>query len=669
MMKSKLHYIFYLIAITFTFMACSDHDLFTGSGIVESNGIPVDINGSLNTPDVQVLSTRSLGETPDIKKLYAIVFDNNGLLLEVDTCKPANSSGDELSSFTSTSTGATYFHVTLHTSTNPRIVHLVANFNPSFTTILDEASLMKKMTVTDSIDSYWQRIVFDEGIYINSNGTVDQEKTLPKLQNVKLIRNFAKVTVSIADSIKNIFVPEGYYVFNQPKSGTVAPYNVNTSISDDPLASRFANYIANDGSTMSYKELLGQKYYGYEPLERTFKENPDPTNSSFKWKAISEPTYIYESTHRSDEENPYIIIKGTYYGNALTGSNPVPTFYKADFCYPTESSSGDNTTSMAYYNLIRNFQYNLKVTRVSGNGSKTLADAMVGGPMNNFMGVTSAGNINNIANDSSRLYVSFTDEMFTTKAPIVIKYRNVFNMHNPSITTDDDICNLRRRELNTTNYTGKHFVRIIGLDEEDKSPVGTIKGPIAASATISSGNDDNGWRTITIQPTDLPTSSLEQKVQTISIYNSDGLQRSINLYYRQPMNFSVELNPATVSASEDQNVDVIIGIPGDLTAPRFPLSFKIEHDGNAIYPNVQADGFSEMPVIVGKSIIDGTTNSYYYTRNISWNEYKNTGTSNDGLKRFHCYFKTYKENSKGKVYVVTNKYFITQPVTATLANN
>lgn len=668
-MKSILHYIFYLIAVTLSFMACSEHDLLTDSGTFKSEGLPVEINGSLNTPDVQVISTRSLGETPDIKKLYAIVFDNNGLLLEVDTCKAANSNGDNINNFSTANNGLTYFHVTLHTSTTPRIVHLVANFNPTFTTIIDEASLMRKMTVTDSTDSYWQRIVFDEGIYMNSNGTVDIEKTLPKMQNLKLVRNFAKVTVSISDSIKNIFIPQGYYVFNQPISGTVAPYNVNTTISDDPLISRFADYISSGGTTMSYKELLDQKYYGYEPETRNFKANPDPTSASFPWKNISEPTYIYESTHRNDLENPYIIIKGTYMGNTLTGSAGVPTFYKADFCYPTEQAGSVDLTSMTYYNLIRNFQYNLKVTRISGNGSKTLADAIVGGPMNNFMGVTTAGNITNIANDSSRLYVSFTDEMFTTKEPIIIKYKNVFNMHNPSTTSDDEICNLRRRELNTTNYTGKNFVRIFGLDEEDKSPIGTIKGPIAASATISSGNDADGWRTITIQPTDLPTSSLEQKIQTISIYNSDGLQRYVNLYYRRPMNFSVELNPSTVNSSEDQNLDVIIGIPGDLTAYRFPLTFKIEHDGNAIYPNVQATGFNELPVVVGKSISDGITDSYYYTRNISWNEYKNTGTSNDGLKRFHCYFKTYKANSAGKIYVATDKYFITQPMIATLGNN
>ena len=146
--------ILYLIAITISFIACSEHDLLTNSGTFKSEGLPVEINGSLNTPDVQVISTRSLGETPDIKKLYAIVFDNNGLLLEVDTCKAANSNGENISNFSTASDGLTYFHVTLHTSTTPRIVHLVANFNPAFSTILDEASLMRKMIVTDSIDSY-----------------------------------------------------------------------------------------------------------------------------------------------------------------------------------------------------------------------------------------------------------------------------------------------------------------------------------------------------------------------------------------------------------------------------------------------------------------------------------------------------------------------------------
>ena len=66
-------------------------------------------------------------------------------------------------------------------------------------------------------------------------------------------------------------------------------------------------------------------------------------------------------------------------GNSISGSSGVPTYYKADFCYPTDPTGSGDNTSMTYYNLIRNFQYNLKVTRISGNGSKTLADAIVGG--------------------------------------------------------------------------------------------------------------------------------------------------------------------------------------------------------------------------------------------------------------------------------------------------
>ena len=73
-MKSKLHYILYLIAITISFIACSEHDLLTNSGTFKSEGLPVEINGSLNTPDVQVISTRSLGETPDIKKIVCYSF-------------------------------------------------------------------------------------------------------------------------------------------------------------------------------------------------------------------------------------------------------------------------------------------------------------------------------------------------------------------------------------------------------------------------------------------------------------------------------------------------------------------------------------------------------------------------------------------------------------------
>jgi hypothetical protein len=53
------------------------------------NGSSVVINASFRIPKSGMLS-RACGESPEITSLYALVFDENGLLSEIEECHPGS---------------------------------------------------------------------------------------------------------------------------------------------------------------------------------------------------------------------------------------------------------------------------------------------------------------------------------------------------------------------------------------------------------------------------------------------------------------------------------------------------------------------------------------------------------------------------------------------------
>ena len=164
----------YYILLSFVLLLAGCSDKFLDSidgGSDVPDGTPVVIDGTFVSPRQEGTTTRAMGETPDIKSLYAIVFDENDLLSEIVPCQPGTYENPQ-NAFTPDG-GALYhtpFHVILQSSAKPRIVHLVANIQPASYSITDEVTLLKNFTVSGSTDSYWRRIALDKGITADDAG-------------------------------------------------------------------------------------------------------------------------------------------------------------------------------------------------------------------------------------------------------------------------------------------------------------------------------------------------------------------------------------------------------------------------------------------------------------------------------------------------------------------
>jgi len=671
-MKQINHIAIYLLGLL-ALVGCSeqiDLDDATLRQSAEMEGKPVTVEFTVNMPYAETTRSSKMCEAPigddRIETLYAIVFDENGLFLESVECQHGSVEDPKDPPYTpeeETGYYKTPFHVVLHASSKPRAVHLVANYVPQNLSVNGESAIFDNMEVSNSTGAYWQRVYLDKGIKLSeTDETLASDETLDYFRNIPLVRNFLKV--NIANSATEHFTLTGYYVFHRPSNGTVAAYNPNATIdSSDPLSNSFAVYYNMDEyktpSTKSYSDLAEvQQYWGNEPDEIYYIDDPDylqdgSTDAAFPFESPDDPIFMYERNISKTTKSPsFIIFKGIY------GEDTEETYYKADFVYPDTIEEGEVATATnTYYHLLRNFNYTLKISKVESSGRKTIYDAVNGQAMNNFSVTSETKELTNIGSENARLFVTFTDELFTaTEAgtKITLGYKHL------SYTKDGS--------------TGSVDNKVKGKDATDSDTAyvaitGTTNGkvlddnyPYTLTDSYTSGiitDDTDGYRYLTLTLGEPPTSGILK--QTITITSSTGLTREVTLEYSRPLTLS-----ATKTVSSD-DVEVDFTIPAGLSERRFPLEFKIASSTKNIYPDVTHADFEEMPVSVG-SIDDesGTTTygDFYYTRTITYEEYKAAANKN-GSKTFACYFKkTDTSASEGTIYVKGGSYFANVKVEA-----
>ena len=591
-----------LIAIA-ALHSCSGNYDPDSKGETTSGKITINCNAIIPGSNVS-LETKSLGETPSIKSLYLVIFDSNGSLLEIDKAVPGTYNVPE-DTFTpdGNSENETVFHVEVTPSTEPRIIHFVANYVADKANYGAEYDVMNKMYTSGTDDAYWQRV------------EVPSLSTSTVFERVPLIRNFLKISLEIAADVESTFTVTGYFLYNMNNSGSVAPFNINTGIGD---SNRFASYLNSNGEMHTYSEMLEQNYTGCEPGNVAIS-NPDLSSITFLSKDT--PSYVYENTYKPNSPNyPFVIIRGH-----LTGKED--TYYKADFSY-----TKDNET--IHYNLLRNFNYKIIITKVNDDGYETLNSAINGLPLNDLLGATTSADINNISADNQHLYVNFTDEMAVNTDPIELKYKNVVDVSNSNAVNN---------AFNTGGSTNQP-ITISGLDG----------GEVVNSYSIATSDDASYYRTITI----IPKTPIAGRIlrQTVTITNAAGLARTVTLTLRTPLTMTLSCTPATVS-SLGTDIDLKLTIPAGLIRYRFPMEFYIESDKNNVYPNSTVSTYAEMPVVTGTSIINSSVHSYSFRRTLTFDEYE-AATNNNGYKTFDCHFLLYKSTAGiTTLYVKPNKYF------------
>lgn len=287
--------------------------------------------------------TKAADKEAQIKSMYVLIFDQNGVFLERSEVVPG-APGKELDSFQNQN-GKFEFYFPSRTSSSAVVLHFIANYDFIYTPTDEVSMLMKTKIINQDEAIYWQRLKLEN---VNQN---------TKIRKLSLIRNTAKISVEISPDI-DYFTYEGFAICNRAKSGSLAPLNYNAGYDPDPSADRFAKYVDDSNNPVSYSNLVNnQLYYGCRP-KGAILDKSAPTSFTM------EAEHVFENPY-TEEEGTYIIIKGRYRGYV--------SYYKVAL------SPGRNITP---YHLLRNFHYKIKITNIRNRGFSNLAVAMRSEPSN-----------------------------------------------------------------------------------------------------------------------------------------------------------------------------------------------------------------------------------------------------------------------------------------------
>lgn len=607
--------------------------------------------------------TKALGDAPfgegdqpdDIKSLYLVIFDANGMLVE---SRPAHILSQQ------THDGHPYeseYEVTLTMSDQPRIIHFIANCPVEQIAYGHETSIIGNMYVEKDKDpgtpetAYWARITVDDLIIEDAhtdNPHFANEDVAAAFSCVPLLRNFSQISVLHDD--EHISTPEnvtftylGFTVYNTVDMGTVAPYNKLAPYTFQ--TGKFQSFLESPTKTYSYPDFLNMEYpYEGHALAaadlNTDLEKDTKSDDGYKWYDDDNPYYMYERkiSVKTDidslwnESPPHLIIKGMW----QEGGKPAEVcYYKVDLVYKIKGSNGEDR-EIKYYNILRNFKYQFTITSVEHKGYGTVLEAVNGATSNNLAGSSTTSNFTNISDNEGRLWVSYTDKMLVTGDPITFYYR-----YEPVLGSGTYENNLISN--------GGH----ISLEDPDG---GQIEGEnvIATFAVADKDEVDGEWagyRRVDIDINE-PDDNGDVKEQSFVLRTDKAtLSRVIRHTLREKYTMDVECTPA-VLANIGEELQLDIKLPGGLTANMFPLVLRIEVENTSLSPDASKN---TIPVEVGKSTIPGKVGqpTFYYVKTIETKaEYDNlptTGTS----KVVTTHWITNIAKSASNIYV-TNEYFV-----------
>ena len=614
---------------------------------------------TFSTADVTGPETRGIVNAEvEIETLHLIVFDGNGMLVEVCEAKELGSSDHD------DHEGGKHYSVTLTVTEEPRIIHYIANCPVDQVVYGHETSIIGNMFVdrnrsegakTEYEVSYWARIEVPHILVTEKeeDGKVvlslaDDIKDL--FMHVPLLRNYAEITVT-KDENNKTFEVIGFTVYNLLNRGTVAPYNSNTqkfqSFFDYNSDGTITNYLYPkiykelhyEGHALTSAQLITDFIrYDEDDVIAEAEKGVTVKVGDVKIYQLGEPFYVYErkvSVMTDEEEKwrespPHIIIKARYSddGDEVKDSDPV-YYYKMDLVYTEKDTQG--TEEVKYYNILRNFQYDFNITEIHDVGYSTLDEAVAGAAGNNISGSSTTSKLTNVSDDEGRLWVSYTDITLVTGADVVFRYKYIPNYYG----TD-----------------GSEYVH--GAVRNDLVKFQNIEGDVITGIEIAEDDAADDWREVKIHVNE-PSNITHQQILYLKTNNSN-LNRQIRHTLRKKLTMQVECPPKVFGAIL-QPMQVDIKLPLGMTEDMFPLALNMETKDRTLSPDA-AKNEDPIPVTAGPSIVEGRVgqSSYYYTVTIpTFDAYR--ALPNDGdMKVVTTHWQT-NMAANASTFYVDNKYF------------
>ena len=649
-MMKKIYAIFPLLLALLAVSCVREQPLDTGEFVKEeAETVPVVL--SFQNPLVLQAGTKAepgmeMGEEPAISNIHVAIFGTDRYLKDYVSAYPCDSQGNPLSGgFASENATSAYFLARLPISSKERVLHIIANGPSSLPFNAYENDIMQSMTVTEGNGAYWQRITLPNGIRVlevdgNREQTPDGEfipttETVAALSDLKLIRNFASITVT--EDASN-FEIVSYTLCNMPRSGAVAMYSTNHGdwVPDyanpsNTLSQHLYSYEDTDDSTV--KTYLG---FPADPdIDTNIPTTVDALNAPGVSVAPGTPIYVYERAVTT--ENPPFILMAARYVTTGTPTSSTPIhYYRLDLALES-----------GYFPIYRNYRYSVNISGVSVDGFEDPATAAGHNSGSNFSVSLDTRTLPDISNGIVRLYVEQPNfDWVYTPNQQEFWFKFLLN-----------------------NATSGNLNGYVTVTEKEGDAINTLSVDSA-----DTGTDNQRYVKYTLNVPN-GTSTLSSTLQLVGSY-TDGpdtyrLVRMVTIRVFNAKEIHPSLSPATVADEAGQLTTLSIPLPWDLQASMFPMEILIEDSAKALNPAsnenmpVKTTGIENLAEAF-KSLSGNGQSSYCFVRTLNWSEYlrlkNNAELSGSDDIVLTCDFETTKAFSSSTVYVY-NKYFATNPST------
>lgn len=308
----KIKHLMIWIGLLLSLVSCKDTMEAIGLGGDEIPAEGLVLNLQLTNFTKQQIGTRA-GASETFNSLCAVFYgDNNEYLSKTDCSK---------STLSQQSDGSYKVRIT-NVPAGTKNVHLVANASDMTDS---EAQDLQSLTAAKERDPQLDAPI--------CWGKISIDKLLEANPSVTMLRQCAKISLEIDNSIQSNFTNAGLYVYNMATKAAIAPAKYNTEQKTDDLA---------------------------ESTALRTEDNPlgggTATTVAVNETSAGKAMVIIKANYKKSEEEDY---REGYYKVAL---------YKND--------------KKAQYALLRNHHYTIKVTKVNDYGFSTLDEAKKGLPEN-----------------------------------------------------------------------------------------------------------------------------------------------------------------------------------------------------------------------------------------------------------------------------------------------
>lgn len=553
-----------------------------------------------------------------VNTLRLVVFDEEGFVSEV---VPATL--DE------TGKKSGEYVATLSLSYEHRTIHFIANYTGTIPFGTAEDAIATLYT-SDKYDAYWQMVDMPDGITVKADDNGDpildsgnnmqfDESVISALDNIVLIRNYAKFTLTSSASDSNLQI-ESAIVIGTADQGAVAPYNREKSA----FVSNYANY------TYPADLIAALKYNGCIPESAV----PTTYSSDAVWtEAVSGACTIYSYERELPLSNPpFILVKGKYGTTAAARSAASSTYYKINL----------RDTDEKYFPILRNYNYKINIKNVAKAGEATIQEAIDGPGSGDISTDINFLDLTNISNGEARIFVSFTDKVLVSGNALQLKYKFIPDMTDPDTTANGDVTITK----GASGYFGPIFPATGNTD-----------------VVITTTEDGDHYRIVTLDPRDPDQYNRTQTLTLTGHYTDKNgepatISRIISFTLREKPEIILSC-AATVAKTANTALPLAIKIPGGLSQSMFPLDMMIEAEKGTLSPSTSTsiqEAEKNLPVRYGTSLFDSSRPGYYFIRQITWSEYE-AATLTDGYKSFNAAFITTAAASATAIKV-RNNYFI-----------